>query len=314
MIKEVIKKSLIYSIILFLVHKKNKRSKKQIRIIDIKKRIRDKNLLKDLESDQLNHWNKRIESVLTSEDNERINTVKNAGKLKRGLLVMHNGLRIEPLSYYGYPILKMLLENKGIHEPQEEYVFQEILKQMPKGATMIELGAFWSFYSMWFNKEVKRANNYMIEPCDLQSGIRNFKLNKLQGNFFKYYVADRNYIHEDGSKVISIDNFVLENNISFVDILHSDIQGYELLMLKGAKRLISKGNVGYIFISTHSEELHLDCTAFLEDYNYRQVCSANLQESFSWDGLIVYKNPEYKGVEKLQISLRRKDKLKQEGK
>lgn len=275
-----------------------------MKIIEIKRRIRDRNLLKDLESEQLNHWNKRIESVLTSKDNLRINTVKNAGKLKRGLLVMHNGLRIEPLSYYGYPILKMLLENKGIHEPQEEYVFQEILKQMPNGATMIELGAFWSFYSMWFNKEVKCANNYMIEPCDLQSGIRNFKLNKLQGNFFKYYVADRNDIREDGSKVISIDNFVLENNISFVDILHSDIQGDELLMIRGAINLLTRRNVGYIIISTHSNELHESCSLFLEDLKYVQVCSANKQESFSWDGLLVYKNPEYPGIEKLTISLR----------
>jgi hypothetical protein len=44
---------------------------------------------------------------------------------------------------------------------------------------MIELGAFWSFYSMWFNKEVENAINYMVEPdsFNLGQGKRNFKLN-----------------------------------------------------------------------------------------------------------------------------------------
>jgi hypothetical protein len=280
---------------------------KRIEIKEIKLRIKNNNLLKDLSDNELDHWNKRIENVLNSEDNLKINCVKKAGTLKGNLLMMHNGLFIQPLSYYGYPVLKMLLDNKGIHEPQEEYVFQEILKEMPKGATMIELGAFWSFYSMWFNKKVKNAQNYMIEPYDLESGIRNFKLNNLKGNFFRYSIADKNEIQENGLETITIDSFINENYIDFVDILHSDIQGFEVVMLQGAENLLKQRKVGYIFISTHSDQIHSNCIKFLEHLNYIQVCSANIQESYSWDGLLVYKNPEYKGVEKLNISLRGKN-------
>ena len=95
-----------------------------------------------------------------------------------------------------------------------------------------------------------------------------------------------------------------ENNIDFVDILHSDIQGDELFMLKGAYELLANKKVGYIFISTHSDELHADCMKFMDELNYIRVCSANIQETYSYDGLLVYKNPMYKGVEKIEISLR----------
>jgi hypothetical protein len=302
--KQLIKKTFLYPWYLKLYKKYCERKNNRFFITNIRERIATNSLLKDLTEDQLDHWNKRIETVLVSGDNSKIKCVKNAGKLKGHLLVMHNGIVIEPLSYYGFPVLKMLVNNKGIHEPQEEYAFQEVLNEMPAGATMIELGAYWSFYSMWFNKRVKNAINYMIEPAHLDEGIKNFKLNNLSGNFFKAYIGDTCSVAEDGINIISVDCFTRDNKIEFVEILHSDIQGFELLMLKGAINLLSEKRVGYIFISTHSNELHTDCMKFLESLDYLLICSANLQQSYSWDGLLVYKNPEFKGVQKLDISLR----------
>ena len=52
----------------------------------------------------------------------------------------------------------MLLENKGVHEPQEEKAFLEVLNYVEKGSTMIELGSYWGFYSLWFNKKIKGKN------------------------------------------------------------------------------------------------------------------------------------------------------------
>jgi hypothetical protein len=170
---------------------------------------------------------------------------------------------------------------------------------------MIELGAYWSFYSMWFNKNVKAARNYMIEPCNMEYGIKNFRYNRLKGNFFKYYIADKPSVNEDGSVNNSIDNFIGDNHIDFVDILHSDIQGYELLMLKGALNLLTKRKVGYVFISTHSDELHADCAGLMDGLGFIRLCAADLQETYSQDGLLVYKNPEYKGIDRIEISLRK---------
>jgi hypothetical protein len=39
---------------------------------------------------------------------------------------------------------------KGYHEPQEELVFHKVMKRLPPNATMIELGGYWAFYSLWF--------------------------------------------------------------------------------------------------------------------------------------------------------------------
>lgn len=300
MIRKLLKKSFIYTVI----KQYKKKEKNRQNFIEITKRIKENTLLKDLTKEELDDWTSRINTVLACPDNDKISCVAEAGTFKNELLVMHNGLQIEPLSYYGYAILDMLLKNKGIHEPQEEYVFQEVLKEMPAGATMIELGAYWSFYSMWFNKLVSKAQNYMIEPINMNAGIYNFKLNNLKGKFFNYFISDAPKQLPNGAKAISVDSFIADNNIGFVDILHSDIQGDELDMLNGATHLINEKKVGYIFISTHSNELHTSCASFLNNLGYLKVCDANLDESFSHDGLLVFKNPDYKGTEKVNISLK----------
>ena len=217
---------------------------------------------------------------------------------------MHNALLIETLSYYGYPVLQMLVKSKGIHEPQEEYAFQEVLKVMKPGSTMLELGAYWSFYSMWFNQQVAEAKNYMIEPWEIHHGIKNFEINKMKGDFSQYYISDKPGKHEDGTDIINIDTYIEQKSIDFLDILHSDIQGQELEMLHGAKKLLNDKKVGYIFVSTHSNELHKDCSDFLKDLGYTLVCSADKDQTFSYDGLLVFKNPEYEGPDKLEISLK----------
>jgi len=76
----------------------------------------------------------------------------------------------------------MLERCKGVHEPQEEKVFDLVLKKLPGEAVMIELGAFWGFYSMCFCMENKKNKSYLVEPDAgaLQSGLNNFKLNRVK--------------------------------------------------------------------------------------------------------------------------------------
>lgn len=273
---------------------------------EILRRLKDNQLLKDATDQEKSDWSERIRLVKICPDTQKISTIENAGKMEGDFLVMHNGIKILPLSYYGYPMLNLLTENKGIHEPQEEFAFQEILKAIKPASTMIELGAYWSFYSMWFNKFIPEAKNYMIEPWEIHHGIRNFKLNNFKGKFYQYYIDENPGVHIDGSKIISIDKFVESESISFVDILHSDIQGKEFNMLKGAAKLIDSRKVGYIFISTHSNEIHDNCANFLLQKGYLKVCSANIDETYSHDGLLIFKNPDYPGPDKIEISLRKK--------
>ena len=303
MIKKVIKALPGYSAL------KTKRDEKKFRqeLAEVYKRAEDHSFMKDCDEGQKAEWRERIDLAVGCPDTNKINCLSGTAKLEGDYFLMHNGIKILPLSYYGYPMLQLLHENKGIHEPQEEYVFQEVLKSMRPGATMIELGAYWSFYSMWFHKEVEGAKNYMIEPWEIEHGIKNFEINDLKGEFFQFYISKEPGVHHDGSNIISVDSFVADQKIEFVDILHSDIQGNELLMLEGAKELLSSRKVGYVFVSTHSNDLHKDCAAVLDGHGFVQLCSADLDETYSYDGLLVYRNPDYPGLDKVEISHRGKD-------
>lgn len=252
-------------------------------------------------------WKERIQDVMDCPDNQLIKRHPQAGMIRKGKQVMHNGIKVTLGGYYGESIVKMLYQNKGVHEPQEEYAFGEVLKKMPAGGTMIELGAYWSFYSIWFNKEVKDAINYMVEPglVNMQYGINNFKLNNVYGKFTNAFIG-RVDGRQEGIPVICIDDYVTENGITFIDILHSDIQGFEYEMLLGASHTIDDNKIGYIFISTHGDEVHYKCLEFLQSHNFSILCSADAKDTYSVDGLIVARSNSYPGIEMIDISLKTK--------
>jgi hypothetical protein len=248
-------------------------------------------------------WKKRIALAKQSADNERIQTVPDAGKIFRDHQRMHNGLKITLGSYYDYGNTVLMQENKGVHEPQEEYVFQEILKTLPENAAMMELGSYWAFYSMWFASAVKNPTCIMVEPDPhkMNFGKLNFKLNGFRGTFDLGFIDQ----HTDLKKNIptyGVDHLMKKHSVKFLHVLHSDIQGYEYKMLKGAQRSIDENKIGYIFISTHSNELHDQCHNFLAKNNFDIVCSANLDETYSWDGLLVTKSKFIEGLSSIEIS------------
>jgi len=253
------------------------------------------------------YWKARIKDVVECPDNKLISRHPEAGMVKNGKQVMHNGIVTTLGGYYGQPIVQMLQQNKGVHEPQEEYAFDLVLKEIPSGGTMLELGAYWSFYSIWFNKKIKNANNFLVEPdkINLFFGINNFKLNKVKGKFTNAFVG-RCSGFQNAIPVICVDDYVAENKIGFIDILHSDIQGFEYDMLLGASQTIKKHKIGYVFISTHGDKVHFECLNFLKSNDFTIICDAGEQDTYSVDGLIVARSNHYKGISKIEISLKTK--------
>ncbi len=80
-----------------------------------------------------NEFEKRILRTIACPQNKYIPRVPDAGKIFDDYQLMHNGLKVQIDGYYGeYKsnnrgfITDMLLRNKGVHEPQEERVFQEV--------------------------------------------------------------------------------------------------------------------------------------------------------------------------------------------
>ena len=249
-----------------------------------------------------NEWHKRIEEVLSDPLNNLIPRVPNAGSLQGGVQLMHNGIKVLNSGYYGFGITQMLFKNKGVHEPQEEYAFGLVLKYMPSGAVMVEGGSYWAFYSMWFNKFIPNAKNYMIEPAknNLYIGKKNFKLNGINGNFTNAFIGKdvkRGFI-----PITTIDNFRAKKNIDFIHLLHVDIQGFEYNMLLGMPLTISMNKVGYIFISTHGSSVHDKCLLFLIEHEFDIVSNVTEKDTFSYDGLIIAKAKEFPGISYIPLS------------
>jgi hypothetical protein len=247
-------------------------------------------------------WQERVNLVVLSPDNLFIERVSNAGEIVQDFQVMHNGIRIHVGSYYGDGNTVLLHKNRGVHEPQEERIFNDVIKLLPLDAVMLELGSFWGFYSMSFQQKIKWGKNYLIEPDPhaLLSGKHNFKLNKFSGNFFNYFVSDKPATGSIPS--ISVDQFLTDQKIEHLHLLHSDIQGFEFLMLSGAINYLKAAKIDYIFISTHSNELHEACKEFLEKLEYKILCDADLNETYSWDGLVVAKHKNIPGPDRFDIS------------
>ena len=211
----------------------------------------------------------------------------NAGFIEGPLVYLHNGLRV-PLSgmnsYYG-DFSDILVINRGVHEPLEEFIFQEVLKFMPRAPVMLELGAYWGHYSMWLKNCRPDAGVHLVEPdpANLQVGVENFELNGFSGNFIEAFVGNGNF---------AVDNYLREQSIPKLDVLHTDIQGYEVEMLQACTESLSKCRIDFVFLSTHSQELHRDCVALLAASNYRVEVEADFENgTTSYDGFIFASSP-----------------------
>ncbi|HEX7633281.1 MAG TPA: FkbM family methyltransferase [Candidatus Saccharimonadales bacterium] len=262
-------------------------------------------------------WNKdnqgRVEMALACHDANDLPRVKDAGELKVvdgvPVQITHSGLLVKQNGYQGDWMTDIIKGLKGVHEPQEEKVFSEVLKRVKSGGAMIELGSWWSYYSMWFLQAVKSPRKVICcepDPENLTLGEFNMQLNNFTvGKDAIFYNAaggseDKKKISfatEDGTQIKTVirtvDGIVKEQKIRQLEILHIDIQGAELQALEGALQSIRKGIVRFVFISTHhyvisnDPNIHNKCLKFIEDNNGTIIAQHTVLESSTGDGLIV---------------------------
>lgn len=248
-------------------------------------------------------WRTRINDAMASPDNAKITRCPQAGVIDGYVITMHNGVRVCANGYYGSGNLNLLIENRGVHEPQEEYVFEQVVRLLPERPVMLELGAYWGFYSLSLLHARPRARCYLVEPerANMVSCKTNFRLNRRSGRFLAAAVGRE---PQDRPKVVSVGSLCAQWRIKHLDILHADIQGYELQMIEGAAGMLSQARIDYVFISTHSNELHTDCKEALRRHGYIILADANLQETYSYDGLIVAMHQSVAGPQRIEISLK----------
>jgi FkbM family methyltransferase len=254
----------------------------------------------------------RIAMTVGCRDADYIPKVRSAGTIKKidgkEYQLMHNGVLVEAGGYFGDWMSEVIVKLKGHHEPQEEKVFYELLKKVPTGGTMIELGSFWSYYSLWFNSAIKNATNYCCEPnpVNLELGKRNAAINKAKNMNFILAAAGKDdgkelsfQSQEDETRppdvvpIRSIDSIMAEHKIKRFDIVHMDVQGAELDALRGAEKAIKHGKIRFVIVSTHhylvSEDtrLHEKSLDFITSHGGHIIAEHAIHESFSGDGLIV---------------------------
>lgn len=215
---------------------------------------------------------------------------------EQGYLYLHNGLKI-PLngsgSYYGN-FSTILIVNRGIHEPLEEFVFQSLLKRLKRNPTdsspsMLELGAYWGHYSMWLKSQIAQSHVTLVEPesKNIQAGKDNFKHNGIQGQFIQAFVDKEQFC---------VDDYLNENQLKHLTILHADIQGYEQQMLENCSNSLNNHHINFLFVSTHSQVLHENCVSILEHANYRIEVSSDYHETTSYDGFIFASSPKVDAI------------------
>jgi Methyltransferase FkbM domain len=245
----------------------------------------------------------RFREVVADPTNLLIERGPNSGFSFDNFVILHNGMQVPmdgPYSYYGV-FNQLLIVNRGVHEPLEEFIFQQLLKRIGPKPMMLELGAYWGHYSMWLKSRRPNARVVLVEPeeVNLEAGRRNFAHNKLQGEFIRAFVGKGHF---------AVDDFFERMKVEKLDILHSDIQGFEVEMLTEAKINLGKHKIDYVFVSTHGQDIHANCTKIMKSHGYRVEASSDFEfESTSYDGFLFATSPKVKPLFDNLVPFRRCD-------
>ena len=158
---------------------------------------------------------------------------------------------------------------------------------------MIELGAYWGHYSMWLKQVKPGARTILVEPHAhrVETGRKNFAVNGYEGEFMQAYVGTGRW-SEPGVPRFVVDDYLKDTGLEHLDILHADIQGTELQMLDGAVESLAARRIGYLFVSTHSNDIHYAVRDRLAEAGYRIEASSDYDaETTAGDGLVLASSP-----------------------
>jgi FkbM family methyltransferase len=250
----------------------------------------------------------RVDMTSRCRDSDILPRVANAGAVEtfRGqtVQVMHNGVRMVAGGYYGDWTVEIIRRLRGCHEPQEERVFWEAMKRLPPAPIMVELGAFWAYYTCWFLKDRPGGRAYCVEPDpnNLTIGQANLQLNHASATCVHAAVQavptrPRPFVCESDGVIrriprVSVDSLVHDHGIPRIDVLLSDIQGAETAMLEGCREVIRANKLRFLFVSTHHHSIsgdpltHQKCLARVRELGGHVFAEHTIAESFSGDGLI----------------------------
>jgi FkbM family methyltransferase len=171
------------------------------------------------------------------------------------------------------------------------------------------------------NERFKGVGNISVEQVALSSevGIATFYSNSIETTnslleSAKTLTSDdffRDTKDKIEVKTTTLDAYCLENDIKKIDLLKLDVQGGELKVLEGAKKLLESKSISLIFCEVEFIEHYKDqplchnIVSFLSDYGYRfynfSGAVTNEYGELSWADALFY-SEDLVGVVKGQLS------------
>lgn len=254
----------------------------------------------------------RVAVTLACRDTDSVSKVSGAGEIRclgnTYIQKMHEGTFVEANAYEGNWITKIIFDLKGHHEPQEELLFHSLLSEVQSGTQIVELGAYWAYYSNWYLGAIENSKAVCIEPNmeNLEVGKQNMALNNRQATFIharvgEEYSPPRTAETNTADDELSIDSVECLNmqalreqlDHTSIEMLHMDVQGAELGFLRSIAVSSSQSDLRFIVVSTHHEYIsgspstHADCLETLRQSGAVILAEHTVAESFSGDGLII---------------------------
>jgi FkbM family methyltransferase len=255
---------------------------------------------------------RRIDLTVAVRDTDHIPKVGRAGEVVtqagRRVQVMHNGLLVDEGCYYGAWMTEIIRRLRGHHEPQEEAAFHAVIERVARSVpapTVVELGSYWAYYSLWAAVAAPGARCICVEPdrAHLEVGRRNFELNNHSARFVHAAVGGAHgttrWLSSESDRVvrrtpvITLDGLMQDQQLDRIDVLLSDTQGAELALLESAAATLRAGSVRFLVISTHHHTIsgdpltHQRCLEAVRAGGAHVVADHSVSESCSGDGLIV---------------------------
>ena len=154
----------------------------------------------------------------------------------------------------------------GVNEPQEEYAFhEEIIVSSSRVRRWWRWERIGDITRFGFSTLSKKGEPFLLSLSRRISkqGDETLRSTALGLTLRKHLSVQTSDLSLDPPN-FALTTSLKKKQLSHVAVLHSDIQGYELEMLRGARQLFSERRVDYVFISTHGIWLHLKCLDFLD--------------------------------------------------
>lgn len=253
----------------------------------------------------------RVQMTVSCNDCGPLPKVVNAGMIEdyRGsrVQIMHNGIKVIAGGYHGDWMQQIIRDLRGHHEPQEELLFRFLLSHCRPNTTFVELGAFWSYYTLWYLAAVQGAKGICVEPDpnSLDIGRKNVRLNDFEDRVrFIHACVGETYapaveFPTETAGLVTLPVLDMDAVCQLtgpeegIEVLHIDAQGAEEGFLRSMRSATAAGKVRFLVASTHhhsisgSKTTHTECLSEVERQGGTILAEHSVEASYSGDGLII---------------------------